>query len=97
MGAVLLAFPDAARAQQQFTQQIILVPTFQGRDRRLADAIGDALPSRVQQAYRRMDVSVVSERGIAEGADGVSRQYLDDMDQLEPIVAQQVATLCTGP
>lgn len=62
--AALVASP-ALPAQEGFTRQVILVPSFQGKDRRLADAVGDAIRSRVARGSRRAEVSVVGEGTVA--------------------------------
>lgn len=60
MGFVLLA-PGVVRAQETFTRQVILVPMFQGKDRRLADAVGDAVRSRVGRGLRKNEATMVDE------------------------------------
>lgn len=64
---VLLGMACAARvaaAQESFTKQVILVYSFGGVDRKLADAVGDAIRSRVARSFRSNEASVVSEREV---------------------------------
>ncbi len=71
LGAFTIMSARLARAQETFTRQVILVPVFQGQDRKLADAVADAIRSRVQRASKRNEVSVVNEymmEGILERA-----------------------------
>lgn len=61
----LISRPALMDAQQpRFTQQIILVPVPEGRDRKLADAMGDRLREHLQRAYRKAETNVVSERSM---------------------------------
>jgi tetratricopeptide (TPR) repeat protein len=58
---LLLPFlPLPSAAQQQFTRQIILIPPFDGTAR-LGNAAADAIRGRVQRAYNRREVQVISE------------------------------------
>jgi hypothetical protein len=62
-GAVLTC-PGLARGQESFTRQVILVPMFQGKDRRLADAAGDAVRARIGRGVRKTEATVVDEGRI---------------------------------
>ena len=57
--------PGALLGQESFTRQVILVPLFQGKDRRLADAVADAVRSRVGRGVRRAEATVVDEGRVA--------------------------------
>ena len=55
------AAPRSLPAQQAFTQQIVLIPPFEGKDRRLGNAVADAVRGRIQGYYKRREVAVIGE------------------------------------
>lgn len=55
----------AARAQQQFTRQIILIPRFEGAGR-VGNSAADAIRGRVQKFYSRREAQVISEYEMSQ-------------------------------
>lgn len=71
---VCVVVSTEAKGQQQpapppqttFTTQIILVPPFDGKDRRLGNAVADAVRGRIQRYYKKREVSVVGEYSMEQ-------------------------------
>lgn len=61
-----LIAPGALHAQQTFTTQIILVPPFEARDRRLGNTVADVVRARIQRFYKKREVSVVGEYAMEQ-------------------------------
>lgn len=58
--------PRTPPAQETFTTQIILVPPFDGKDRRLGNAVADAVRGRIQKYYKKREASVVGEYSMEQ-------------------------------
>ncbi|HEX4682187.1 MAG TPA: hypothetical protein VH277_05730 [Gemmatimonadaceae bacterium] len=56
----VVRFPAELAAQQKFTTQILIIPAFRGADRGLAGKASDIVRSRVNGAFRRDELRVVS-------------------------------------
>ncbi|MBL8961248.1 MAG: hypothetical protein JNJ98_15430, partial [Gemmatimonadetes bacterium] len=78
VGLALLS-PGVLPAQETFTRQVILVPLFRGKDRRLADAVADAVRSRVGRGVRRNEATMVDEGrvGLILTRAGIERSTAD--------------------